>query len=105
MIMGFVIWSIVAGIFVSIGMSSLKSKVPVGFYTFAKRPAVRDVKKYNHAVSVLWFVAAAVFETVGVPILFLEQNSPLFVPVIAAVLLLVLVMMIAYARIEAKYRI
>lgn len=104
MVMGFVIWSIVAFTFVCIGISSWKSKVPTGFYTFAKRPEVKDIKKYNRAVSVLWFAAAAVLEIVGVPVLFLEQNSPLFVPLIIAVVIVVLAMMAVYARIEAKYR-
>jgi len=49
--------------------------------------------------------SAAVLEIIGVPILFLEQNSPYFVLITLAVVILVLVMMIAYARIEAKYRI
>lgn len=104
MVMGFVIWSIAAGIFACIGISCWKSKVPVGFYTFAKKPNVRDTKKYNRAVAALWLAAAVVLEVAGVPVLFLEQNSPLFVPLIFAVVILVPVMMVAYARIEAKYR-
>ena len=93
MVIGFVIWSIVAGIFLCIGVSSWKSKVSVGFYTFAKKPNVKDIKKYNRAVSVLWFVVAAVLEVVGIPIVFLEQNSPLFVLLILVVVILVLAMM------------
>lgn len=100
MVVGFGIWSIVAGIFLFIGLSGWKSKEPVGFFTFVKAPAVRDVKKYNHAVSVLWIVSAIVLEAIGVPILFIEQNSPLFIPIMFAVVFLVLAMMIAYTRIK-----
>jgi len=105
MVMGFVIWSIAAVIFLCIGISAWKSKDPVGFFTFVKRPTVSDVEKYNHAVSVLWFVAAAVLEFTGVPILFLEQNSPFFIVLEFAVVILVLVMMIVYTRIESKFKI
>ncbi len=104
MFMGFVIYSIAALVFLLIGFGVRKSDGAAGFYTFAKKPDVKDVKKYNHAVSILWFAAAAVLELAGVPFLFLEQNSPFFIVVILEVMLLVLAMMFAYARIEAKYR-
>lgn len=104
MFMGFVICSIAAFIFLLIGISARRSNEAVGFYTFVKEPVVNDIKKYNHAVSVLWFAVAAVLELTGVPFLFLEQNSPVFIAIIFVVVILVLAMMIAYTRIEAKYR-
>lgn len=104
MVIGFVVWSIVAAIFLWIGLSARKSKDPVGFFTFAKPPAVKEAKEYNRAVSRLWIGAAIVLEITGVPTLFLEQNSPLFLPVVFAVIILVLAMMIVYTKIEAKYK-
>lgn len=104
MFMGFVICSIAAFIFLLIGISARKSNEAAGFYTFAQKPVVNDIKRYNHAVSILWFAAAAVLELAGIPFLFLEQNSPVFVAVTFAVVILVLAMMIVYTRIEAKYR-
>lgn len=62
------------------------------------------MKAYNIAVSVLWFVAAGVIEILGIPMLFLEQNSPLFIIVTFAVVILVIVMMVTYIKIEAKYK-
>ena len=44
MIIGFVIWSIVAAIPFIIGISTWKSKEPTGFFTGRKPPSVRDVK-------------------------------------------------------------
>ena len=41
---------------------------------------------------------------IGVPLLFLEQNSPLSLLLIFAVVLLVIVMMVVYLRIERKYQ-
>lgn len=101
---GFLIWSIVAAVFMGIGIGSRKSEQAVGFFTGVKPPAMRDVKKYNHAVSMLWFISAVLFEIMGVPLLFLEQNSPVFMFVIFGVVFLIIGMIIGYLRIETKYK-
>lgn len=100
----FIIWSIVAVLFLEIGISSRKSTEATGFFTFVKPPTVEDVEQYNRSVGTLWVVVAAVFEIVGIPFLFLEQNSPYFLVMIFAVMFLVIGMMAAYLRIERKYR-
>lgn len=105
MVIGFVIWSIVAISFCGIGISCRKSHEAVGFFTFINPPTVENIEHYNRAVSVLWFAVAILFEIIGIPFLFLEQNSPLFILVIFAVVILVIAMMIAFFRIEAKYKI
>lgn len=104
MIIGFIIWSIVTVIFLGIGISCRKSRKAVGFFTGCKPPAIENVEQYNKAVSKLWFVSAGVYEIMGVPLLFLEQNSLLFVPIIFGVVLGLIVMMVVYLRIEAKYK-
>ena len=104
MIIGFIIWSLVAVVFVGIGVSCRKSNEPVGFFTGCKPPTVEDVRGYNNAVSILWFVSAGIYEVMGVPLLFLEQNSLWFIPIIFAVVIGVLVMMVVYLKIEAKYK-
>ncbi|SDB63984.1 hypothetical protein [Butyrivibrio sp. INlla16] len=76
MIIGFVIWSLCAVLFFVIGVVDLKSKKPVGFFTGVKPPKITDVKNYNKAVAMLWFVTGIVFELIGVPFLYLKQNSP-----------------------------
>ena len=104
MILGFIIWTIVSLIFLIIGISCRKAKEAVGFYTFSKAPAVRDVKGYNHAVSNLWFVFSVLLELLGVPLLFLEQNSPYFLFVSILSIFLVIGLILVYMKIEAKYR-
>lgn len=96
--------SIVALVLLAIGISCRKANEAVGFFTFVKPSKVENVKDYNIAVSILWFVAAGVIEILGIPMLFLEQNSPLFIIVTFAVVILVIVMMVAYIKIEAKYK-
>lgn len=104
MIIAFIIWSIVAAIFLGIGISCRRSNEAVGFFTFVKPPVVDDIRRYNNAVSVLWFVAAVVLEIMGVPFLLLEQNSPVFILLIFAVMILIIVMMVTYIKIEGKYK-
>lgn len=104
MILGFIIWSIVTVIFLGIGISCRKSREAVGFFTGCKPPVIENVEQYNKAVSKLWFVSAGIYEVLGLPLLFLEQNSLLFIPIIFAVVIGLIVMMVAYLRIEAKYK-
>ena len=104
MITGFVIWSLVSLIFLGIGCSSWKSKESVGFFTGVKPAQMKDVTAYNRAVAKIWFVFAGLLEIVGIPLLFLEQNSPLCFIVVFAVLILVFAIIVAYIRVEAKYR-
>ena len=101
---GFMIWSLVAVLFAGIGLSTWKSEEAVGFFTFVKPPVVRDVKAYNHAVSILWSISAVLLEMIGIPLLFLEQNFPVFIPIIFAVVVLLIGMMIAYLRLEEQYK-
>lgn len=104
MMIAFIIWSVVAAIFLGIGISCRKSSEPVGFFTFTNPPIVEDIKRYNNAVSVVWFGAAVVLEIIGIPLLFLEQNSPVSILLIFAVLILVIAMMVAYLKIEGKLK-
>ena len=104
MIIGFIIWSIVTVIFVGIGISCRKSSEAVGFFSGCKPPIIENVEQYNRAVSNLWFVTAGVYEIMGVPLLFLEQNSLLFIPIIFGVVLGLIIMMVVYLKIEAKYK-
>ena len=105
MMIGFVIWSVVALIFVYIGISSRKEKKTVGFFTFTKPPIVEDVQSYNKAVANIWFVSAVIFELVGLPLMFLEQNSPLIILIILGVIVWVIGIIVAYLKIEAKYKV
>lgn len=104
MIIAFIIWSIVAVLFLAIGINGWKSKEAVGFFTFVKPPAVTDINKYNRSVAMLWIIAAVIFEITGIPLLFSEQNSPMVIPVIFSVVALMIGMMIVYFRIQEKYK-
>ena len=104
MIIGFILWSIVTVLFVSIGISCRKSVDPVGFFTGCKPSEIENVCGYNKAVSKLWFVSAAIYEIMGTPLLFVEQNSLLFIPIVFGVVIGLIVMMVVYLQIEGKFR-
>lgn len=104
MIIAFVIWSVAALLFFGISVGVWKSKEAVGFFTFSKPPEVTDVRRYNHSVSMLWIVAAVIFEIIGIPFLFIEQNSPMVIVEILGVIVWAIGIMLGYLKIEAKYR-
>ena len=104
MVIAFVIWSIVAVGFVFIGISDWKSTQEVVFFTFAEPAKMNDVVKYNHAVGKLWFSFAIIFEIIGIPFLFAEQNSPIYIFAILKLMLLIIAIGIIYFKIEKKYR-
>ena len=76
----------------------------MGFYTGVKPPKVNDVKKYNHSVAILWMVYALLFEVLGLPLLFLEQNNPGFLVSILGVVVITIALVVVYNRILARNR-
>ena len=104
MIIAFVIWSVIAAIFVGIGISCLMADKAVGFFTTGKPPIMKDDKRYNRDVAKLWFVFAVIFEVIGIPLLSFEQNSPLVILLVFAVLIWVVSFIAFYLKIESKHR-
>lgn len=61
-------------LFVGLGIGCLKSKKAVGFWSMTDSPKVKNVKKYNRAVGVLWIEYGLVFVFLSTS-LFGGQNS------------------------------
>lgn len=104
MVIAFIIWSFVTLLFVIIGVVGYKSKEAVGFFASVKPPIIKDVEKYNHSVGILWIVAAIIFEIIGASFLFIEQNSPIALLIVLAVMVWAIGLMIGYFKIEKKFR-
>ncbi len=102
----FVVWTLVALIFILIGVNCLNAKKPVGFFTFIAPPKISKEKTngYNRAVAILWFSFAGILEVLGMPVVFCEQNSPIILFSGAGVMFLVIGLMIIYLQIEKYYR-
>lgn len=102
---GFLVLSITVSVFVIIGIFCLNSKNAVGFFTRTEPPKIEpeNIKRYNRAVSILWFVFATLFEIVGLPLLFVEQNCPIAIFMLLGSMILVITMILAYLRIVDRY--
>lgn len=110
MIIAFIVWSLVAVLFLVIGLVDRKSEKPVGFWSNAKpwsnvkKLEVTDIRAYNNAVSTIWIVFAIIFELLGLPFLCFEQNNPAFLATIVGVVVLIIGIMFAYVKVEEKYK-
>lgn len=104
MIIAFILWSIVALLFVVIGIVNWRSKTEVGFFTGVEPGKKKDIVGYNHAVAKIWFFYAAVLEIIGIPFFFIQQNSIMAVVIIMLTVALTIGIMIVYVKIDAKYK-
>ena len=104
MLIGFIIWTAVAALLLAIAVRVRKSEKAAGFYTGVTPPEVRDVRKYNRAVSALWFACAALFELLGLPLILPEPYSAGFLWSIPGTAVITIGLMIAYNRILARHR-
>ncbi len=103
---GFIFYISCALLFVPIGISCLKSKEPVGFFAGVKPPDIpeNNITKYNKAVAKLWFAFAVILGLLGIPILFVKQNSPIFLIPTLGIIILSIGICIVYLKIEKKYK-
>ncbi len=104
MVVAFIIWSIVALIFVMIGVVNWRSKTEVGFFTGVEPGKKKDIVGYNHAVAKICFFYAAIFEIIGIPFLFIQQNSMMAVVVMLLIFALTIGIIVVYIKIDAKYK-
>lgn len=105
MIAGFVIWTLVSLFLFGIGIRTWTSRGAAGFFTGVKPPEVTDVRKYNRAVALLWFAYVALFWLLGLPLLFMRQNSPVFLLSILGTAVISIALTVVYNRILEKYRV
>lgn len=103
MMVAFIGWSIVALLFIVIGVVNWRSKTEVGFFTGVKPGKKKDIVGYNHAVAKIWFFYAVVLEIIGIPLLFIQQNAIIAVVMILFVVALSIGIMIVYTKVDAKY--
>jgi len=102
-IIGFIIWVLVGGMFIGIGIHAFVSKEPVGFWANVEMFPVNDVKAYNRAMGKLWLAYALGLILLGLPLL-AGANSPLIILSIVGVLLEAIAVMIVYMLvIKEKY--
>ncbi len=100
----FIIFVLVALIFVAIGISAFFAKKPMGFFANAEMFEVTDVKAYNRAVGIMWCIYGIVMIILGIPLL-AGQNSPYALLTMAGVVVETIALVVVYVLvIEKKYR-
>ena len=104
MIVAFIIWTGCSALFLGISVYDRKLDKPAGFFSNSEPPQVTDVQKYNREVSRLWLWFAILMEFLGLPFLFLKQNSAWFILPVLGTVALCLVLVVRYMKIESKYR-
>lgn len=65
---------------------------------------MKDVKGYNRDVARIWVRFAVCMEILGIPLIFIEQNSIVGIFLIFGVVILVFWLILSYFKVEAKYR-
>lgn len=103
-LIAFIIWALLGVFLMGLGVRAFRSKEAVGFWANARTVPMADVALYNRAVGKLWLAAGLVFILLGAPLLLVGQNSALVMISVVGMMLWVIVLMIIYTRIEAKYR-
>ena len=100
----FILWALCGVIFIGFGVFTLFAKKPMGFWANARMFDVKDVKGYNRAVALLWFIFGAVFITLGLPLL-QDGNSPYLMLSVVGVMMEAISAMIVYTLvIDKRYR-
>lgn len=108
------IFLITALIMVIIGVSNLKSKSPVGFYTGVKAPNeedVTDVLTWNKKHGYMWIIYGIVIVITGIIVTMYSKDestaSTLIILLVSAlgVVLPIICMMIYHSKLEKQYRI
>ena len=99
---GFVVWSAVAGVLVGVAVWCWRSRKAVSFFAGVGPSKVRDVRRYNRAVAKLWLGYALVFELLGVPLLFAARNKALIAVTLLGVPVSVITLAAAYHVILRK---
>lgn len=97
----FLIWCMVAGFFIVLGIVDLFLKKPAGFWANTERPEVTDVRGFNRAMCILWCSFGGIMILLGIPLL-AGQNSGLIVVTILGLFAEVIATMVVYMQIIEK---
>lgn len=102
-IWGFVLWLIVGGLLIALGISAFFAKKEVGFFNNVKPLPMRDVKAYNRAVGKLFIVYGILFAALGLPLLFGQNSALILISILGVVAETIGAMAVYILVIQNKY--
>ena len=101
-----VIYGIVALIMFGIGISQLKSKDPVGFYSGEKNPKAEqlsDVNAWNKKHGIMWVIYGVCIVCTWICSAIIGDSIFSVIPMIAGILVPVIIMIIYHHKLVKKY--
>lgn len=104
MLTAFCIWTLASLLFLGFSVHCWSAKKAVGFFANAQPPEVSDIPAYNRAVARIWLVMGVLFELLGLPFLYAQQDSPIFIFLTLGVVFLMLGCIVAYVFTVNRYR-
>lgn len=101
-----VIYGLVAMIMFGMGISQLKSKDPVGFYTGEKPPEkeqLSDVKAWNKKHGMMWMIYGGCIVCSWICSFFIGDSLYSVIPLAAGILAPIVILIICHHRLVKKY--
>ena len=101
-----VIFGLVALVMLGIGISQLKSKDPVGFYTGEKPPekeSLSDVNAWNKKHGMMWVIYGGCIVCSWVCSALIKNSLFSVIPLIVGVITPIVIIMICHHRLVKKY--
>ena len=103
-VLGFVIWLLCGLFFVALGIYSLFSQKPMGFWAGEEVTGVTDVKKYNSAMAKLYWLYGGGLILLGIPLLGGQNSAGIIISVLGVMFESILMMAVYLFVIEKKYK-
>ena len=101
MLIVFCVWSLSSLLFVVFGICALSAKKPTVFWTHERKIEVSNVKAYNKALALLYFVYSFVILILGIP---MQNSAGFIIPVLGLPIASILMIAVYVVCIESKYR-
>lgn len=100
-----VVFTLVSAFMIGIGISNLRSKVPVSFYSGEKSPkGITDVKAWNKKHGMMWILYGVIILLAYVGV-FLVGDSPLaLIPCFSGLILPVIFMIMYHNKLVKQYK-
>ncbi len=101
---GFIIWCFVGMMLIGVGIFSLCSRKPVGFWANTNVGEVTNIKQYNCAVAKLFLLYGIVFIVLGIPLLAGQNSAWVVLSAVSVMIESIIAMAIYIMVIEKKYK-
>ncbi len=102
---GFIIWALIGGFMVALGIRAMFMKKAAGFWANARPPKIKDgaLKAYNCATGSLFIAYGVIFVLLGLPMVIGESVLLMMLSIVGVMIETIAVMVIYSLVISKKY--